>query len=150
MIKLDSIDRKLIVLLGQDASLSAEELAKRLSLSAVTIRRRLKKLLENNLVRIVGVVNASSIGYPILAIIALDVASENISDAIDLLSKKQNVRFISTTTGRYDIIVMVRFQSNDNISDFLLNDMAKIKGLRNSETFVCLQTRDFIRPFSTI
>jgi len=150
MKKINAIDKKLIRSLGQDASLSAKKIAEQLNLSAVTVRRRLKKLLENNLVRIVGVVNAASIGYPILAIIALNVATEHINSAIDLLSKKTNVRFVSTTTGRYDIIVMVRFMSTDDISDFLLNDMANIKGLRNSETFICLQTKDFIRPFSTI
>ena len=141
MHRIDSVDEQIARLLGKDARQSSETLAKQLNLSAATVRRRLRKLIHGDLLRIVGVVEPARFGFPVIAVITLDVAHDKVKLAIEELSKRPEVKFVSTTTGRYDIIALARFRSTDGLSEFMLKELAELEGLRNSETFVCLDIR---------
>ena len=48
------------------------------------------------------------------------------------------VTWISTTTGRFDIISITRFDFTDGLNEFINKVMPKIERLRDSEAFVCL------------
>ena len=138
---IDSVDEQIVRLLGKDARQNSETLAKQLNLSAATVRRRLRKLIHSDLLRIVGVVEPASFGFPVIAVITLDVSHDKLELVIEELSKRPEVRFISTTTGRYDIIAIARFRSTDCLSEFVTKELAKLEGIRDSETFICLQVK---------
>ena len=134
----DRLDERLINLLGQDARQSSEALAKQLDVSAATIRRRLKKLVKSGIIRTVAVVDPDKSGFPLTAIIAFDVAHDKLQSTAQMLSEKPEIKWVSTTTGRFDIIALARFQSTDQLSDFLQREVSTIEGLRDTETFICL------------
>ena len=138
---IDSLDEQIVRLLGQNARQNSETLAKQLNLSSATVRRRLRKLIHSDLLRIVGVVDPASFGFPIIAVITLDAAHDKVELAIEELSKRPEVRFVSTITGRYDIIVIARFRSTDCLSKFLTKELPKLEGISDSETFICLQVK---------
>ena len=139
MIALDSIDEKLVRLLGKNAQQSYEQLAKQLNISAATVRRRLRKLIQNNLLSIVGVVDPSDFGLPLGAVITIDVVHDKLESTLEELSKQPEIRWVATTTGRYDVIIGGRFRSLDSLSDFTLKVLGKMKGVRSSETFIQLK-----------
>ena len=138
MYKTDFVDEQLARLLGQNAGQNSETLAKQLNLSAATVRRRLKTLKRKDLLQVVGVVDPTKFGFPLAVMIALDVSHEKLGSAIQSLAKHPYINWVSTTTGRYDIIALARFRSTDDLSEFMLNELAGMEGLRDSETFVCL------------
>ncbi len=142
---IDSVDERIVRLLGQDARQNSETLAKQLNLSAATVRRRLRKLIRSDLLRIVGVVDPTSFGFPLIVIIALDVTHDKVELAMEELSKRPEVRFVSTTTGRYDIIAVARFRSTEHLSEFVKKELSKLEGIRDSETFICLEVKKGIR-----
>ena len=90
---------------------------------------------------IIGVVDIAKFGYPVAAVVALDVAHDKLEAAIEALAKEPEVRWVSTTTGRFDIIFITRFHSSAELSDFMTKRLAKVDGVRNSETFVCLDMK---------
>ena len=137
----DLTDEQLVRLLGQDARQNSETLAKQLNLSAATVRRRLRKLLRSDLLRIVGVIDATNFGLPLAAVITIDVAHDKLEAAMEMLAERPEIKWVSTTTGRFDIIAMARFRSTDCLSDFVTKDLAKIEGLKDSETFICLDVQ---------
>ena len=137
----DLTDEQLVRLLGQDARQNSETLAKQLNLSAATVRRRLRKLLRSGLLRIVGVIDPTNFGLPLAAVITIDVAHDKLEAAMETLAKRPEIRWVSTTTGRFDIIAMAWFRSTDYLSDFVTKDLAKIEGLKDSETFICLDVQ---------
>jgi len=141
MYKTDSVDLKIVQLLGKDARQSSEALAKKLNLSAATVRRRLRKMINNDLVRIVGVVEPVNFGFPLLAVITLDIEQNKLETALEEFAAQPEVRFASTITGRYDLLLVGRFRSNEDFSDFVKNKLAKVKGIKNSETFICLEVK---------
>ena len=138
---LDSLDEQIVRLLGQDARQNSETLAKQLKLSAATVRRRLRKLIRSDLLRIVGVVEPARFGFPLLAVITLNLVHDKVELAMEELSKRPEVRFVSTITGQYDMIVIARFRSTDCLSEFVTKELAKLEGIRDSETFICLEVK---------
>ncbi len=138
---LDSTNEKLIQLLGQDAQQSSETLAKQLNLSAATVRRRLRRLTRSGLLRIVGVVNPADVGLAVAAIIAMDIVPDKLASAMKQLAKQPEIKWLSTTTGRFDIIALARFRSSNELSDFVGNKLTQIEGVKDSETFICLDVQ---------
>ena len=137
---MDLLDQELIKLLAKDASKSNLFIAKKLKVTAATIRRRKVQLMKQGALRILGAVDPKKIGYTVTVVVAFDVEASKLGSAIKMLSGRPEVAWISTTTGRFDIIALIRLQSTDELSEFLTDAVSAIDGLRNSETFVCLHT----------
>lgn len=141
MIVPDSVDEQLVRLLGQDARQNSDTLAKRLNISAATVRRRLKKLIRSGSLRIIGVIDPINFGLPLAAVITVDVAHDKVELAMEALAKWPEVRWASTTTGRFDIIAFAWFSSTYGLSNFLTKQLAQLEGLKDSETFICLDVK---------
>jgi Lrp/AsnC family transcriptional regulator, regulator for asnA, asnC and gidA len=139
--KIDKLDEEIVRLLGRDARQTSEQLAKKLDVSAATVRRRFRKMIRNDKLRVVGVVKPGDFGYPLSAVITLDVEHDKIEKVIATLSAKREIDWISTTTGRYDIIAGVRLKSIDALSDFVTHELGSLEGLKDSETFICLNEK---------
>jgi Lrp/AsnC family transcriptional regulator for asnA, asnC and gidA len=137
----DSVDEQLVRLLGQNARQNSETLAKKLKVSSATVRRRLRKLLHSDSLRIVGVVDPNKFGLPLGAMIALDVTHEKLESVLDMLAKRPEIRWVSTTTGRFDILALGWFHSTDCLSNFITKELAQLEGLKDSETFICLDVK---------
>ena len=135
---LDSLDAQLIKLLEEDAQRSSEMLGKRLKVSSATVRRRTKKLIQNGVLHIMAVTDPSKVGLPLAVVIAFDVAHEKLDSITKLLASRPEVRWASTTTGRFDLIIIARFSSTEELANFAQKELPKMEGIRDSETFVCL------------
>jgi Lrp/AsnC family transcriptional regulator, regulator for asnA, asnC and gidA len=146
----DSVDKQIARLLAQDASQNSEILAKKLNLSSATIRRRLKRLLKSDYLRIIGVVDISKFELPLAAIFTMSVSYGKIESAVESLAKLPEIQWVSVTAGPSDIVALGRFPSNESLSNFLTKDLSKIKGLKNTGTYVCLSPQKFFRyiPFT--
>lgn len=151
MNKIDALDAQIVRLMGRDARQNSEAVAKQLNLSPATVRRRLRKLIHSNLLSIVGVVDPSRFGFPLLAVISLNVTHNKIKDILEKLSKRPEIRTLATTTGRHDILVMARFSSTERLSEFITDELAKLEGIRDSETSLCLQIKKgFLSPLDEL
>ena len=42
---------------------------------------------------------------------------------------------VSTTTGRFEVVVLARFGSTDGLYEFVQKELAEVEGLRDSEVF---------------
>ena len=141
----DSVDEQIARLLGQNGGQNSETLAKQLNISAATVRRRLRKLIRSDLLRIVGVVDPASFGFPVIVMITFDIVHDKVELATKKLSKLPEIRFVSTITGRYDVIATARFRSTKHLSEFMTKELAQLEGLRDSETFLCLEVKKGLR-----
>ena len=141
MTALDSLDQQLLQLLGADARQSSETLAKRLHVSPSTVRRRLRRLIQSNVAHISVLVDPIQAGFPLRTVIALDIAHEKLESALQKLAGYSPVKWVSTTIGRFDVLILAVFHSTDELSDFVQRELLNIEGLRDSETFVCLQVK---------
>ncbi len=148
---MDSLDEKLMMLLGKNARQSSDALAKQLRVTAATVRRRMRILLQKDVLHIVGIIDPKKIGLPLAVVMAFDVAHENLESFLEMLADRTEIKWVSTTTGRFDVITIARFRSTEELSEFMRKEIGHTKGLRGSETFVCLDVKKgSYSPFTTV
>jgi Lrp/AsnC family transcriptional regulator for asnA, asnC and gidA len=136
---LKAIDEKLIKVLSSDARQSAEKLAKRLKVSPTTVRRRLKAITKNGTVRTVAMVDPAKAGLNLQAVIGFNIAHNSTDSIVQALENQPEVKWMATTTGRYDIVVKAAFASTAELAEFLQRKLAEIPGIQDTETFICLE-----------
>ena len=116
-------------------------MARQLNISRSTVRRRLRKLLRNEIVRIGVLVDPNKADLPLRAVIAFDIAHDKLDSTAELISSQPEVKWLSTTTGRFDVMAVALFRSTDELSEFVGKKLAILDGMKNSETFICLETK---------
>jgi len=134
----DELDRKLISILRKNSRQSSDILGTQLGVDSSTVRRRIKKLVDKGVLTFYAHPNPDAIGFPVKAIIGLNVETQKMHAIMDALGHREEIRWIYPTTGRFDIIAMCWFASNQSIYDFLENVIGTVKGVKDTETFVCL------------
>jgi Lrp/AsnC family transcriptional regulator for asnA, asnC and gidA len=132
--RIDATERRMIELLQQDGRLTVTQMARNLGVTEVTARRKLKRLLADGIVRVVATVDPFDVGYETPVIIGLKVERGKLDDVAERLSALPQVRYIGASTGRVDLIIEVVTRTNQDLADFLLNQLAAIDGISDSET----------------
>jgi Lrp/AsnC family transcriptional regulator, regulator for asnA, asnC and gidA len=139
--KFDETDWDIIGLLAADGRMTAKTMSKKLGLAEATIRNRLTKLARSNQVRIAGLINPDSFEDKVVALVALEVKEVANLDAIgQQISELPSVQNVTIASGRYDLIVEILVDSNKGIIKFLENELARIKGVGKTETFLILKS----------
>jgi len=138
---MDELDRGLITELAKDARQSSAELSRKLGVSETTIRRRIQHLEENGTITFTATLNPAKLGYSISAIIALEVELGSIDKISESLALCPNVRYVSLCTGNHDIFIGTWFHSSGELTQFVKDYLAKVPGIRKSETFVILDVK---------
>ncbi len=138
---IDLLDERLIELLEKDATRTSQSLSKELEVDSSTIRRRVQKLIKEGIIRIAAISDPDKIGDHFVALVAFDIAPEHLDSVLDFLSRRPEFRYLSATTGRFDAIGIVWFPSSNEYYSFIQKELAKLEGIKNTETFICLQVK---------
>jgi len=134
----DELDRRLIEELQKNGRESYTNLAKTLGVVEGTVRKRLKGLLDRGIIKIVAIPNLLRLGYNLMIIMALDVRIGDIRKVGNHLAKKQNVLYLTSVTGRYDIMVMIAARSTQELNEFIEDEISTMPSVLKTETFVTL------------
>lgn len=116
-------------------------MARILAVSEGTVRRRLSKLLEDGIMRVVAIAEPSQVGYHTSAFIGLEVDPARVEAVAAELAVLTETEHVSITTGSYDIFIWVHLNSSEALASFLHQKVGTITGVRHTETFVSLQTK---------
>ncbi len=140
---LDALDYEIIHLLTEDGRMSIGEMAKKLDVTAPTIRSRIKILEEKGLFKVSGVVDPSQHKEMITAMVAMNVQSKGEMDKIiTKISQLPNVAWAGVVAGRYDIIAeVVCLGGRDELYQFTTETILKIGNVVRSETFIIMKSR---------
>jgi len=145
----DALDRKLIYLLGQDGSLSAQALAERLGVTPPTVRTRMRALEEAGLLRVAGLVDAARFRDLTTALIGLNVrAYGKLDEVLERLEAVPAVTWAAVVTGRYDIVAEVVVEGGmEELYRLTCHEIPKVGQVDHSETFVVMRSRGkWVRP----
>ncbi len=134
MTKIDVTDHCIIALLQADGRLQHTDLARRLGIPEATVRRRMKRLLDERVMQIVAVPDPYKIGYDTHAIVGLRVQPGKIGEVIAVLDPLPQIRYIGVTAGTYDVVIEALFENNDALRHFLTDTLGRIEGLQGTET----------------
>lgn len=140
---LDSLDYDIIRLLTEDGRMPIGEIAKKLNVTAPTIRSRIKNLEEKGLFKISGLVDPSRHQNLITGMVGMSVQSNGQMDKImNDISQLPNVAWAAVVAGRYDIIAeVVCMGGMDELYQFTTETILKIGNVVRSETFIIMKSR---------
>ena len=122
--------------------ISNNEIAAKLSISEGTVRNRIRKLTENNYLKVKGLVNPNRITEKQVIFLGAKVAvSKDLEKTAEAVAQLEHVNSTSIVTGRYDLIIEV-FLEPYAVITFLCNDLAKLDSIVSTETFMTLRNYD--------
>ena len=139
---LDGLDRMILHILQEDGRASYSEIARRLKVPESTVRLRVKKLMEQGVIRkFAALINPFKAGYSIVAFIAVDVEPSRVKKAAEELSKLPEVDVLGIATGAHDILMQVTVKDLQELEGFLIEKLGRIEGIRSTETSILTSVR---------
>ena len=135
---MDDLDRKIIDMLQEDGRASNAQVARSVGVSEGTIRRRLKRLIQDEVIHVVAMPDPHKMGYSSEALVGIQTDPDKTDIVSSTLSQLPQVRWVAITTGSYDVFIWATLPSPEELGIFLRNKIGIIPGVRRTETFVTL------------
>jgi Lrp/AsnC family transcriptional regulator for asnA, asnC and gidA len=132
---LDKLDYALIDEFQVNGRTSFTNLGAKFRVSHGTIRNRLDRLLSNRIINVLGVVDPTQVGFPIQVYIGISADVGHLKSIEAQLARFDEVNFVAMTTGRIDFLIGAALASDAALRDFLVRKLARVKGVRSTETF---------------
>ncbi len=133
-IKLDDLDRRLIALLMDDASRTKVSLARELDVSDVTVRNRIERLVNEEIMQVVAIVDPTKIGQHIRIISGLEVELDRIREIAEAIAALEETMYVGYATGEHDIMFTAALNSEEELFHFLTETVSSIPGVRRIQT----------------
>ncbi|MCA1949693.1 MAG: Lrp/AsnC family transcriptional regulator [Treponema sp.] len=138
--ELDATDWNIINILKESYE-NNNTIARKLGLSEGTIRSRIKRLREANVMQIRALINPEVLDNKQLALVAMRVAESRLLETkAEEVSQLPNVLSVSIASGRYDLIAEVLVDSNRGLVRFLTEELSGVEGVVSSESFLMLKS----------
>lgn len=135
---MDELDKRIIKLLQVDGRASNAKIAREVGVSEGTVRRRLRHLIQGDVIKVIAVPNLEQMGYGTAALIGIQTDPGKIDEVTNAISSLDETHYVSMTTGAYDIFAWVGLESPERLGTFLRGQIGTIPGVRRTETFVNL------------
>ncbi len=132
--KLDALDCRLIELLQKDGRTPSKALAKSLGSSEFTVRRRLRRLLDEGIIRIVAVANPIDLGFEIVGNLKIKIDLQKSDSVLESLRKIDAIIWIALTTGGTDIDADFVVRSLAEFKEVIFKQISRIDGVVSTET----------------
>jgi len=127
MVRISNID--LIRELMKNSRIPYSELSRKFGVSETAIRKRVKRLKEEGVIRKFTVdVNPRKLGFEVVAIVGIDVRPERYVAIIEALKSKEEVVGLYTASGDHMIIAECWFRDSEEFSKFI-RDVERMEGI---------------------
>ena len=128
--ELDEVDRQIIAALQVDGRATNQKIARSLKISPATVGARIRRLENVNAMRVVAVTDFAALGYQVLLAVGIEVQGRAAEEVAEELAALEEVFAVHLVTGARDIEILVALHDLDELKVFLLQDVAKIRGIR--------------------
>ena len=129
--KFDEIDRKIVTILKSDGRATNQEIARALKIAAATVSARIRRMEEAKAIRVVAAADFSAFGFNVLLSIGVEVQNRPAENVAEDLAALPEVFGCHLVTGAKDIALLIALHDFSDLSDFLLNKIGKIAGIRS-------------------
>ncbi len=122
---------KILNILMKDGRKPYTEIAKELGTSESSIRKRVRKMEDEGIIKGYKVeLEPSKIGYGVVALTGFDTNPENFLNVAGELCKFDEVKKVWTSTGDHMIMTEIWAKDGKELSDILFNKVGKIEGIK--------------------
>ncbi len=136
---LDDLDKAIIRCLQLDGRRPYAQIGRELKVPEATVRQRAERLIGRRVVQVVGVTDPLAMGFQQPALIGLKVDAARIEQIAEKIAELDEVTYLVVTAGRFDLMCEVVCEDNDHLLRVLTEKLAKVRGIRSTETLVELR-----------
>jgi len=138
---IDSLDRKILKLITENARIPYLEVARECNVSGAAIHQRIQRLMRLGV--ITGsefILNPKKIGFQTCAYIGVFLESAHLyPEVVKKLREIPEITQCHYTTGNYSIFIKVYTKSNEDLKNVLVEKLQSISGIERTETFISLE-----------
>ena len=138
---MDELDRQIIRILEKNGRAANATIAREVGVSEGTVRRRLKRLIGEEIIRVVALPDPKALGFESEALIGIQVDPDKMDQVATELANLENTRWVALATGTFDIFAWAMLPDAEKLGRFLREKVGVIPGVRRTETFVTLAIR---------
>jgi Lrp/AsnC family transcriptional regulator, regulator for asnA, asnC and gidA len=135
---LDDADKAIVELLQEDGRLSYTAIAARVGLSEAAVRTRVQRLIEGNVVQIVGVTDPLRLGFRRQAMVGVKTEGD-IEAVADTLAAIPEVDYVVFVSGSYDLLFEIVCEDDEHLLSLLNDKVRSIPGVRTTDTYTYLR-----------
>jgi Lrp/AsnC family transcriptional regulator for asnA, asnC and gidA len=134
-VELDDIDLAIIACLQYDGRMPYTAVAREVGVSEATIRNRVNRLRDENVLQIVGVVDPHLLGMRSTAIVGVVTEPARLQYVAREIASYDEVSYLVMTSGTFDLLVEILCQDTDHLARLLSDQLHCVEGVRRTETF---------------
>lgn len=131
----------------QDGRKPFKEIADEMALSENTVRARVKKLMDEGIFEIAGLIDPEAIPGHKVIMVGVKLKTLNLVKKAKEFIKLKGVLSASVVTGRYDIMLMVLLKEGFDVLDFYEEEVYALKDIQSVETFVIYKSYNLKVPY---
>lgn len=146
--KIDDTNKAIIRLL-KDGRRPYSVIADELDITENTVRSRANKLLEDGVLKIMGMVDPEYVPGLQVIYMGIKLSTMGLTKKADEFMQLRGVVSVAVVTGRYDLIVKLVLSEEEDLSllNFFSNELTKISNVLDVETYVVYQSHNLLVPY---
>lgn len=137
---LDDLDLSLLQALQANGRIPNARIARELGVSEPTVRKRIERLIRDQFLKVVAVINPVRTPYHVDVVIGVRVRAGSVLEVGSALAALDEVVYVGYTTGRFDLIIEVLSRAEEDLFAFLSGRLGALDGIVSTETFQVLRT----------
>lgn len=132
----------------KDGRASFKKIAANLQLAEGTIRTRIKKLREEGILEISGLVDPDAIPDKYVVMVGIKLKNMDLVKKGEEFSRLRGVTSVCVVTGRFDLLVTVMLKKEFGMLEFYTDEVSQIEDVRSVETFVVYKSFNLKVPMA--
>ena len=132
----------------KDGRASFKKIAEALSLAEGTVRSRVKKLTDEGVLSISGLVNPEALPDQQIVMVGVRVKGMDLVTKGEEFSRLRSVISVCVVTGQFDLIVTAMLSKDFGLLEFFTQEVATIDNVRSVETFVVYKSFNLKVPLT--
>ena len=136
--ELDGPDKAIVELLQEDGRMSYTRIASVVGLSEAAVRSRVQRLVDGNVVQILGVTDPLRLGFRRQAMVGVKTEGD-IEAVADTLAALPEVDYVVFVSGSYDLLFEIVCEDDEHLLSILNDKIRSIPGVRTTDTYTYLR-----------
>lgn len=130
----------------KDGRVPFKKIADDLAVSEGTVRTRVRKLMEEGVLEITGLVDPEALPDQNVVLVGVRVKDMDLVKKGQEFSKLRGVTSVCVVTGRYDLIITVLLTKDFGMLEFYTEEVSAIENVRSVESFVVYKSFNLKLP----
>lgn len=147
---MDQLDIAIIEFLQKDARMPLTDIANALGVVEGTVRNRVGKLLDSQILRLNGTIDPHRAGFNSPAFIFISVKPGSLEAVAEKLAAIPEVSYLVAITGEADLLVEVMCADSEHLMNVLIQDIHTIEDITDTRTSTILRVYKELLPSLSI